>query len=64
MSPAMKIIEENKIQVVKADPSEVARWREMTKPINQSYIDELKPKKLPAQEIYDALRKMIQETSK
>jgi TRAP-type C4-dicarboxylate transport system substrate-binding protein len=64
MSPAMKIIEENKIQVVKADPGEVAKWRVMTKPINQSYIDELKPKKLPAQEIFDAMIKMIQDTSK
>jgi hypothetical protein len=60
----MKVIEENKIQVVQADPAEVAKWRAMTKSINQGFVDELKAKKLPAQEIYDMTLRMIQETTK
>jgi TRAP-type C4-dicarboxylate transport system substrate-binding protein len=64
MPTAMKVIEENKIQVVQADPAEVAKWRAMAKSINQGFVDELKAKKLPAQEIYDMTLRMIQETTK
>jgi TRAP-type transport system periplasmic protein len=64
MAPAMKVIEQNKIQVVQADPAEVTKWRTMTKSINQGFVDELKAKKKPAQEIFDMTIKMIQTTFK
>lgn len=63
--PAMKAIEENKIQVVQADPSDVSKWRATTISTNQGFIDELKAKKKPAaQEIFDLMVKMIRETTK
>lgn len=62
--PALKALRDNKIQMVKAEPGELEKWMEKAKVINQAYVDQLKAKKLPAQEIYDAAMKMAIETNK
>ena len=62
--PAMKALKDHGIEVVHANPESVNKWAEINKPINQSYIDELEAKNLPAQKIYDSILEMVKETTK